>query len=101
MSVSLPTPGGQLYVTDGGLETDLIYNRGFDLEVFAAFPLVYDEQGRAALADYYAGYADIARQAGVGLVLAAPRGGPTPTGRIGSGTTPGPLTAPTATRSPS
>lgn len=72
MSVSLPTPGGLPYVTDGGLENDLIYNRGFDLEQFAAFPLVYDEQGRAALADYYAGYADIARQAGVGLVLAAP-----------------------------
>ena len=72
MSVSLPTPGGLPFVTDGGLETDLIYNRGFDLEEFAAFPLLYDEQGGVALADYYAGYADIARRAGVGLVLAAP-----------------------------
>ena len=72
MSVPVPTPGGLPYVTDGGLETDLIYNRGFDLEEFAAFPLVYDDQGRAAFADYYAGYADIARRAGVGLVLAAP-----------------------------
>ena len=42
MSVPLPTPGGLPYVTDGGLETDLIYNRGFDLEEFAAFPLVYE-----------------------------------------------------------
>jgi len=85
MSVAFPTPGGLLYVTDGGLETDLIYNRGFDLEEFAAFPLLYDEQGRAALADYYAGYADIARRAGVGLVLAAPtwRANPDWAGRIG------------------
>ena len=49
MSVPVPTPGGLPYVTDGGLETDLIYNRGFDLEEFAAFPLVYDDQDRAAL----------------------------------------------------
>ena len=85
MSVSLPTPGGQLYVTDGGLETDLIFNRGFELEEFAAFPLIYDEQGRTALADYYADYADIARRAGVGLVLAAPtwRANPDWAGRIG------------------
>ncbi|MBC7631370.1 homocysteine S-methyltransferase family protein [Aeromicrobium sp.] len=72
MSVSLPTSGGSPFVTDGGLETDLIYNRGFDLQEFAAFPLVYDEHGRAALTDYYAGYADIARHAGVGLILATP-----------------------------
>lgn len=72
MSVFLPSSGGSHFVTDGGLETDLIYNRGFALQEFAAFPLVHDEHGRAALTDYYAGYADIARQAGVGLVLAAP-----------------------------
>jgi homocysteine S-methyltransferase len=72
MALSMPAPGGLPYVTDGGLETDLIYNRGFELKEFASFPLLYDEQGRAALTDYYASYADIARQAGVGLVLAAP-----------------------------
>ncbi len=85
MAVSLPSPGGLPFVTDGGLETDLIFNRGFDLEEFAAFPLLYSEPGRAALTDYYARYADIARQAGAGLVLAAPtwRANPEWAGRIG------------------
>jgi S-methylmethionine-dependent homocysteine/selenocysteine methylase len=59
-------------ITDGGLETDLIFNRGFDLPQFAAFPLVADEAGRAALVDYYGSYLDIARTGGVGLVLESP-----------------------------
>ncbi len=68
----VPRPSGAPYVTDGGLETDLVFNRGFDLPGFAAFPLLADERGRTALADYYAGYAAVARRAGAGLVLAAP-----------------------------
>ncbi|HEY2297471.1 MAG TPA: homocysteine S-methyltransferase family protein [Jatrophihabitans sp.] len=56
-------------VTDGGLETDLIFHHGIDLPAFAAFPLLDDERGRALLTDYYRGYADIARDAGAGLVL--------------------------------
>ena len=68
----VPAPDGPGFVTDGGLETDLIFNRGLDLPEFAAFPLLDDDAGRAALRDYYAAYADIARAAGTGLVLATP-----------------------------
>ena len=60
------------FVTDGGLETDLIFHRGMDLPAFAAFPLVEEEPGRAALRAYYGEYAEIARRAGVGLVLESP-----------------------------
>ena len=60
------------YVTDGGLETDLIFHFDADLPEFAAFPLVEDEDGRALLTRYYDGYAAIAAQAGVGLLLEAP-----------------------------
>lgn len=60
------------YVSDGGLETDLIFNRGVDLPEFASFPLVEDEAGRAHLRAYYDQYADIARRAGVGLTLESP-----------------------------
>ena len=60
------------YVTDGGLETDLIFHHGVDLPDFAAFPLVDDADGRALLTSYYAGYADVARGQGVGLMLEAP-----------------------------
>ena len=54
------------WVTDGGLETDLIYHRGFDLPAFAAFPLLEHDDGRAALADYFRGYAEIAEAARAG-----------------------------------
>lgn len=59
-------------VTDGGLETDLIFNRGFDLPEFAAFPLVDTPDGRAALEAYFADYVDIAVRAEAPLLLEAP-----------------------------
>ncbi|GEP37305.1 homocysteine S-methyltransferase [Nocardioides psychrotolerans] len=64
--------GGNDFVTDGGLETDLIFNRGLDLPHFAAFPLVEDASGRAVLQDYYLGYVEVARRAGAGLLLETP-----------------------------
>lgn len=60
------------YVSDGGLETDLIFNRGVDLPEFASFPLVEDDRGRDLLRDYYDGYAAVARNVGAGLTLESP-----------------------------
>jgi homocysteine S-methyltransferase len=60
------------YVTDGGLETDLIYHHGADLPEFASFPLIEHDTGRQLLEHYYDGYVDVARRAGVGLMLEAP-----------------------------
>jgi len=60
------------WVTDGGLETDLLFHRGLDLPEFAAFPLVEQPAGVAALRDYYGSYAAIAVAAGAGLVLETP-----------------------------
>jgi S-methylmethionine-dependent homocysteine/selenocysteine methylase len=60
------------FVTDGGLETDLIFHQDVDLPEFAAFPLLDDAAGRALLEGYYAGYADVARRAGRGLFLETP-----------------------------
>ena len=37
------------YVSDGGMETDLIFNRGVDLPEFAAYPLLRTEEGRRLL----------------------------------------------------
>ncbi|MEU4235730.1 homocysteine S-methyltransferase family protein [Actinoplanes sp. NPDC026619] len=68
----LPQMAGHPMVTDGGLETDLIYHHDVDLPDFAAFPLVDDERGRELLLSYYADYVDIARRAGVGLQLETP-----------------------------
>jgi S-methylmethionine-dependent homocysteine/selenocysteine methylase len=48
------------WVTDGGLETDLLFNKGIDLPHFAAFPLLEEAGGRSLLEQYYAQYASIA-----------------------------------------
>lgn len=60
------------FVTDGGLETDLIFHHGVDLPDFAAFPLLDDARGRELLAEYYRGYVDVARAAGASLLLETP-----------------------------
>jgi homocysteine S-methyltransferase len=60
------------YVSDGGLETDLVFNHGVDLPEFAAYPLLRTEDGRALLRSYYEGYAAIAERAGAGLRLESP-----------------------------
>ncbi len=60
------------WVTDGGLETDLVFNHGVDLPEFASFPLLGDADGSQLLAAYYAQYAAIARTAGAGLLLETP-----------------------------
>lgn len=60
------------FVTDGGIETDLIFNRGIDLPEFASFPLIDSIRGRAALVDYFTGYIDIAADVGVPLLLETP-----------------------------
>ncbi len=65
----LPQLGGDLFLTDGGIETTLIFHQGFELPDFAAFDLLRDERGRQALTDYYRTYAAIARDRGAGFVL--------------------------------
>jgi len=56
-------------VTDGGVETALIFHEGIDLPCFASFPLLGDEGGRAALRRYFTPFLDIAEQHGLPFVL--------------------------------
>lgn len=67
-----PQPARPRWVTDGGLETDLIYHHGVDLPGFAAYPLLDTPEGRVLLTDYYSGYAEVARRAGADLLLETP-----------------------------
>jgi hypothetical protein len=50
---ALPQLHGMKFVTDGGMETDLIFHHGVDLPDFAAFPLLDTAGGRALLTRYY------------------------------------------------
>ncbi len=68
----LPQLDGGLFLTDGGIETDPIFNDGMELPHFAAFDLLKTEKGTAALRAYYARYATIARANGVGFILESP-----------------------------
>ncbi len=61
-----------IYLTDGGLETTLVFLEGLDLPDFAAFPLLDSEEGKAAIDRYYASYLDLAERTGAGFVLDTP-----------------------------
>jgi homocysteine S-methyltransferase len=65
----LPWLGKETFLTDGGMETTLIFHRGIDLPQFAAFPLLDDAKGRAELNAYYESYLAIARQHDRGFIL--------------------------------
>jgi homocysteine S-methyltransferase len=65
----LPQLQGDLFITDGGLETTLIFHQGLELPEFAAFVLLESEEGREALRRYFEPYMAIARERGAGMVL--------------------------------
>jgi len=69
---SLPQLDGGLFLTDGGIETVLIFHEGLELPDFAAFDLLKDEEGTKALRRYYEPYAALARDERLGFVLESP-----------------------------
>ena len=69
----LPQLDGGLFITDGGLETTLIFDRGIELPQFAAFTLVGDDAGRRALREYFESYLEVAAtHPGAGFVFDTP-----------------------------
>jgi len=61
-----------IHLTDGGMETTLIYHDGLELPDFAAFTVLDNEHGRAALAAYYDAYLTVAESHGLPIVLDTP-----------------------------
>jgi len=68
----LPQGDGGLFLTDGGIETCLIFQEGLDLPFFAAFPLMRGGKGQQSLVRYYERYIGIARANSMGFVLESP-----------------------------
>jgi homocysteine S-methyltransferase len=62
----------EISLTDGGIETTLVYIEGFDLPGFAAFPLIYDEAGRDAMRRFYEPFFVLAAESGRPFVLNPP-----------------------------
>jgi S-methylmethionine-dependent homocysteine/selenocysteine methylase len=69
---SLPQLSGGTFITDGGMETTLIFHVGLELPHFASFVLLDDELGVQALTNYYLQYVQIAREQDVGIILDTP-----------------------------
>lgn len=60
------------FLSDGGMETDLIFHEGADLPLFASFVLLDSAEGRDMLQRYAVSYFDMAQAAGRGFVLGTP-----------------------------
>ena len=65
----LPHQSEQMFLTDGGLETSLVFLEGEDLPLFAAFTLLRKSTGREKLKDYFRPYAELAVETGSGFIL--------------------------------
>jgi S-methylmethionine-dependent homocysteine/selenocysteine methylase len=66
---SLPQLGPEIFLTDGGIETTLIFHDGQDLPHFAAFHLLRHQKGTEILKAYYRRHVLIARLRGTGFIL--------------------------------
>jgi S-methylmethionine-dependent homocysteine/selenocysteine methylase len=67
----LPQLQRALFLTDGGLETTLVFHQGMELPYFAAFDLLKSKDGIETLRGYFHSYVDIALRQKVGIVLEA------------------------------
>ena len=66
---ALPQLSGRPFLTDGGLETTLIFREGQELPHFAAFHLMQTAEGERVLRNYFRTYASLATKFGAGLIL--------------------------------
>lgn len=69
---TLPNETEAVFLTDGGLETTLIFLEGFELPYFAAFDLLQYPEGYNAIKDYYSRYLKIAKKYKTNFILESP-----------------------------
>jgi len=68
----LPQLSDKLFLTDGGMETTLIFHEGVNLPYFASFDLLNSAEGQTHVTRYYKRYLTMARKAGLGFILETP-----------------------------
>ncbi len=69
---TLPQLSGKTMLTDGGLETFLVFHMDIDLPCFAAVNVLRMPDGDQIFRNYYKPYIELARASNLGLVLATP-----------------------------
>ncbi len=65
---ALPQLNGDWFLTEGGIETTLVFDKGIDLPQFASFPLLDNPAGRELLRDCMRPYFELARKHSVGMI---------------------------------
>jgi S-methylmethionine-dependent homocysteine/selenocysteine methylase len=65
----LPQLTADFFLTDGGIETTLIYQYGLSLPEFASFVLLASDSGTAALRRYFEAYLSLAARYRAGVIL--------------------------------
>jgi S-methylmethionine-dependent homocysteine/selenocysteine methylase len=65
----LPQLAADFFLTDGGIETTLIYQYGLSLPEFASFVLLTTDSGTAALRQYFETYLSLAARYRAGVIL--------------------------------
>ena len=68
----LPQIGEKVFLTDGGLETVMIFHEGLELPCFAAFDLLKDLSGVNTLRKYYRPFINSAIDGRMGFILDTP-----------------------------
>jgi S-methylmethionine-dependent homocysteine/selenocysteine methylase len=66
---ALPQLNGDWFLTDGGVETTLVFRKGIELPQFASFPLLDTEEGRQTLRDCVRPYLDLSRKHDAGIII--------------------------------
>ena len=68
----LPQLSDKWFITDGGLETTLVFEKGYDLPAFAAFDMLRRDGGAQVLKNYFEPYIQLAKKNQLGFVLESP-----------------------------
>ena len=68
----LPQLSDDIFITDGGLETTLVFHDGLELPHFAAFDVLRQPDGAQRMRAYFKRYIDLAKKHGVGIILESP-----------------------------
>ena len=70
--MTTPLEFAKPFLTDGGIETTLIFHEGWELPEFAAFPLIDTPSGKAVLSKYFERFIQLAHKHRTGFVLESP-----------------------------
>ena len=72
MAVQSPLPpmgSGEVFLTEGGSETEVMYRHGFELPEFAMFPLLDNPKAVSALRGMFSNQLDVAAEFGLSFML--------------------------------